>query len=49
MNAAKPTIQSRYAFYAAAPPRRSPIALFPHAIAFVAAFCFVSALVIGAL
>lgn len=49
MNAAKPTIQSRYAFYAAAPPRRSPIILFPHAIAFVAAFCFIAAVVIGAL
>ncbi|MBP1874366.1 hypothetical protein LPJGGPFB_06334 [Ensifer adhaerens] len=49
MNAAKPTIQSRYAFYAAAPQRRSPIALFPHAIAFMAAFCFISAVVIGAL
>ncbi|WP_312365546.1 hypothetical protein [Ensifer sp.] len=49
MNAAKPTIQSRYAFYAPAAPRRSPISLFPHAIAFVAAFCFISAVVVGAL
>lgn len=49
MNAAKPTVQSRYAVYVAAAPRRSPITLFPHAIAFMAAFCFICAVVIGAL
>jgi hypothetical protein len=42
-------VQSRYALYASAPPRRSVVHLVPHAIAIAAAFSFVSAIVIGAL
>lgn len=48
MNASRPMIQSRYALYAAAPQRRSLVHLIPHAIAIVAAFSFVSAIVVGA-
>jgi hypothetical protein len=42
-------VQSRYALYAPAPQRRSVVHLVPHAIAIVAAFSFVSAIVVGAL
>lgn len=48
MNAAKPMIQSRYAVFGATPQRRSHVHLVPHAIAIVAAFSFVSAVVAGA-
>ncbi|KSV79511.1 hypothetical protein N184_14805 [Sinorhizobium sp. GL28] len=48
MNASRPMVQSRYAAYASAPQRRSFVHLVPHAIAIVAAFSFVSAVVVGA-
>jgi hypothetical protein len=48
MNAAKPMIQSRYALYGTTSQRRSHVHLVPHAIAIVAAFSFVSAVVVGA-
>jgi hypothetical protein len=48
MNATKAMTQPRYAIYAAQPIRRRPVNLIPHSIAIVAAFSFISALVIGA-
>lgn len=47
MNATKAMTRSRYPTYAAE--RRAPVNLIPHSIAVVAAFAFVSALVIGAI
>ena len=49
MNPTKAMTHSRYAFQMAQPTRRLPVNLIPHSIAIVAAFSFISALVIGAI
>ena len=49
MNPTKAMTHSRYPFHVAQPARRMPVNLIPHSIAIVAAFSFVSALVIGAI
>ncbi|ASY57582.1 hypothetical protein [Sinorhizobium sp. CCBAU 05631] len=49
MNPTKAMTHSRYAFHVAQPTRRLPANLVPHTIAIVAAFSFVSALIIGAI
>ncbi|WP_026618688.1 hypothetical protein M728_002477 [Ensifer sp. WSM1721] len=49
MNATKAMTQARYTVYQAQPSRRSPANLIPHSIAVAAAFCFICALVIGAI
>ncbi|WP_082909608.1 hypothetical protein [Sinorhizobium glycinis] len=49
MNATKAMTHSRYALHVAQPTRRLPVNLIPHSIAIVAAFSFLSAVVIGAI
>ncbi|WP_026618149.1 hypothetical protein [Ensifer aridi] len=49
MNATKAMTQSRYTVYRPQPARRPSAKLIPHSIAVAAAFCFVCALVIGAI
>ncbi|MBP2239233.1 hypothetical protein J2Z31_005774 [Sinorhizobium kostiense] len=49
MSASKAIIQSRISLHAAGPIRRPSAALVPHSLAILAAFAFVSALVIGAI
>jgi len=49
MNATKAMIRFRTPLPAAAATRRRSVALVPHSLAFLAAFAFVSALVIGAI
>jgi multisubunit Na+/H+ antiporter MnhC subunit len=49
MNATKAMTRSRYPIYAAEPARRAPVDPIPHSTAVVAAFAFVSALVVGAI
>ncbi|WOS61906.1 hypothetical protein [Sinorhizobium fredii] len=49
MNATKAMTQPRYALHVARPTRHLPVNLIPHSIAIVAAFSFISALVIGAI
>lgn len=49
MNATKAMIRSRTPLHAAGLTRRPSVALVPHLLAVLAAFAFVSALVIGAI
>jgi hypothetical protein len=49
MNATKAMTHSRYAFHVTQSTRCLPVNLIPHTIAIVAAFSFLSAVVIGAI